>query len=75
MKMHELDNLFAGELVIYKNGGSCEIGKVKRVCDDGAFVWYHGGSTASKTPYQNIHKLVNRHCVIKTVLGGLENET
>ena len=32
-----------GEYIIYQNGDSFETGKIKRVCDDGAFVWYSGG--------------------------------
>lgn len=57
------------ELVIYKNGNSYEIGKIKRLMSDGAFVWYSDGDTAAKTPYDCLHKLVNRHSVT-TTLGG-----
>ena len=32
-----------GDLIIYVNGDRYEIGKVKRVCDDGCFVYYHSG--------------------------------
>jgi len=47
------------EIVLYQNGDSFEVGKIKRLCDDGAFVWYHSGDTAAKTPYENLHKLQN----------------
>lgn len=59
-----------GELIIYRNGESYEIGKIKRVCSDGAFVWYHDGDTAAKTPFDCMHKLVNAYTVTKTTLGG-----
>lgn len=72
-KMRELDGenrqYEAGELVIYKNGDHCEIGKVKRVVADGVFVCYHEGSTASKTPFEHIYKLSNAHCVSDAALG------
>ena len=57
------------EHVLYQNGDSFEIGRVKRLCDDGAFVWYHEGETAAKTPYECLHPLVNRHCIVCTSLG------
>ncbi len=59
-----------GELIIYQNGDSFEIGKIKRLTPTGAFVFYHSGDTAAKTPYENIHKLVNAYTITDTVLGG-----
>ena len=59
-----------GELIIYRNGESYEIGKIKRITHDGAFVWYHDGCTAAKTPYDCMHKLVNAYTVKVTSLGG-----
>lgn len=59
-----------GELFVYKNGDRCEIGKVKRVCDDGAFCYYHEGDTASKTPFDCMFKLVNAYCIKEETLGG-----
>ena len=61
-------NFEQGELIIYKNGDRCEIGKIKRLCDDGAFVYYHSGDTAAKTPYDVMYKLANRKCVVATTL-------
>lgn len=58
-----------GELVVYRNGSTYEIGRVKRLCDDGAFVYYHQGDTAAKTPYDVMHKLVNKQCIVATALG------
>ena len=62
------------ELIIYQNGDSFEIGRIKRLCEDGAFVYYHEGDTASKTPYDHMHKLVNAYVVTETTLGGSDIE-
>lgn len=59
-----------GELIIYQNGDMFEIGKIKRVTSDGAFVWYHSGDTAAKTPFSCMHKITNAYCIIDTSLGG-----
>lgn len=45
-----------GGFIAYFNGGDdhvgpIEVGVVKRLCDDGAFVAYHVGDTVAKTPY------------------------
>lgn len=58
------------ELIIYQNGDRFEIGRIKRIVEDGAFVYYHSGDTASKTPFDCMHKLINNYCIIKTNLGG-----
>lgn len=60
-----------GEYIIYQNGDSFEIGKIKRIYDDGAFVWYSGGETAAKTPFDCMHKIINAYAIKETVLGGL----
>ena len=57
-----------GEYIIYQNGDRYEIGRVKRVCEDGAFVCYHEGETASKTPFDCMHKLTNSYCIKDTSL-------
>lgn len=59
-----------GELIIYENGDRFGIGKIKRVTSDGAFVWYHSGDTASKTPFSCMHKITNAYCIVDTLLGG-----
>lgn len=59
------------ELIIYQCGDRYEIGKIKRIVSDGAFVWYNTGCTASKTPFDKMHKLENAYCVTKTKLGEL----
>ena len=59
-----------GELIIYRNGDRYEIGKIKRLCDNGAFVWYHEGCTAAQTPYDCMHKLTNAYCITGNTLGG-----
>ena len=37
------------EYIIYQNGSRYEIGKVKRVTEDGAFVYYSSGTRTSLT--------------------------
>jgi hypothetical protein len=59
-----------GEYIIYINGNSIELGRIKRLTDDGAFVCYHSGETAAKTKYEDMHKLINKYCIIETNLGG-----
>ncbi|MDO5329037.1 MAG: hypothetical protein Q4E88_02900 [Coriobacteriia bacterium] len=62
-----------GEYFIYKNGDSYEIGKVKKVCEDGCFCYYHTGSTAAKTPFDCMHKLKNEYVLHDSIgLGGLQ---
>lgn len=64
------DKFEVGEYIIYVNGDRYQIGKIKRITDDGAFVWYHSGDTASKTPFHCMHKLENGYCIAETSLGG-----
>lgn len=59
-----------GEYVIYVNGDRYEIGKIKSLREDGAFVCYHEGETAAKTPYDHMHKLINGYCIKESTLGG-----
>lgn len=59
-----------GEYIVYRNNDQYEIGRIKKLCENGAFVCYHEGETAAKTPYDCMHKLLNRYVVIKTSLGG-----
>lgn len=59
-----------GDYIIYQNGDRYEIGKIKRIVDDGAFVWYHDGETASKTPFERMHKIANEYVIGETSLGG-----
>ena len=59
-----------GEYIVYVNGGSYEIGRVKSLRPDGAFVAYHEGETGAKTPYDLMHKIVNGYTIKETTLGG-----
>lgn len=61
-----------GEYIIYQNGDRFEIGKIKRLTGDGAFVWYHEGETASKTPFDHMHKIMNGYAIRVTYLGGAD---
>ena len=59
-----------GEYIIYQNGSRYEIGRIKRITEDGAFVYYSSGDTAAKTPFECMHKLVNRYVIGETSLRG-----
>ena len=59
-----------GDYIIYQNGDRYEIGKIKRITHDGAFVWYHDGETAAKTPFERMHKIANEFVIGETSLGG-----
>lgn len=65
-----MDEFKEGQYIIYKNGNSYEIGKIKRVVNDGAFVFYSGGDTASKTPFSCMHEIINDYAIGETNLGG-----
>ena len=70
-----MDEYKEGELIIYKNGDSYEIGKIKSLTPTGAFVWYSEGDTAAKTPYEAMHKLINAHAIKYTRLCVDSGET
>ena len=65
-----MDEFKIGEYIIYVNGDRYEIGRIKSLTENGAFVAYHSGETGAKTPYDMMHKLVNSYCIEKTSLGG-----
>ena len=65
-----MSNFKEGEYIIYRNGEQYEIGRIKRIADDGAFVWYSNGETAAKTPFDCMHKIVNGYTIKQTLLGG-----
>lgn len=68
----EHPEIVPGQYVLYRNGDRYELGRVKRVTDDGAFIWYSAGDTASKTPWDCIIALENARNIIDTDLGGME---
>lgn len=63
-----------GELFVYINGDSAEIGKVKRKNNtgDGYFCYYSSGETAANTPFDCMYKLINNYTIKGTTLGGEE---
>ncbi len=71
-----INNFKVGELVVFigKNPDgeiySVEIGKIKKISRDGAFVNYHTGETAAKTNYSDLYKLKNAYVIEKENLGG-----
>ena len=60
-----------GQYIIYHNGNHYELGRIKTLHPDGAFVAYHSGETGAKTPYDMMHPLVNAFVIEKTMLGGM----
>lgn len=64
-----MNNYSVGEYIIYQNGDKYELGRIKSLREDGAFVAYHEGEIGAKTPYSHMHKLINRYCIIDTSLG------
>ena len=65
-----MDEYSIGEYIIYRNGEKYELGRIKSLREDGAFVAYHEGETGALTPYSHMHKLINRYCIKDTTLGG-----
>lgn len=59
-----------GEYIVYVNGEQYELGRIKSLQDDGAFVAYHEGETGAKTPYDLMHKLINSYAIKESSLGG-----
>ena len=47
-----------------------EVGKIKRLCKDGAFVYYHTGDTAAKTNYCDLYKIRNAYAINNLGLGS-----
>lgn len=64
-----MNNFSEGEIVVYigkdpeGNIYTIEVGKIKRLCKDGAFVWYHTGDTAAKTRYEDLYKIKNEYAI------------
>lgn len=64
-----------GDLVAYvpkdANGNiyKCEIGKIKRIEDDGVFVHFHSGDTANKTNINDLIPIDNSVYIVPTLLG------
>lgn len=56
------------DYIVYVNGDIYEIGRIVSTHEDGAFVCYHEGETAAKTPYECMHRLTNGYVI--TSLGG-----
>ena len=59
-----------GQLIMYKNGDNVEIGKIKILFEDAAFVWYHVEETAARTRLEDMHPISNAYCIVETIFGG-----
>ena len=69
--MTDREKFYVGQYIVYVNGDHYELGRIKSLQDDGAFVAYNEGETGAKTPYHTMHPLVNAYAIEKTVLGGV----
>ena len=69
--MTDREKFHVGQYIIYVNGDHYELGRIKSLQDNGAFVAYHEGETGAKTPYDLMHPLVNAFVIEKTMLGWL----
>ena len=65
-----MDEYKVGQYIIYHNGDHYELGRIKTLHFDGAFVAYTSGETGAKTPYDMMHPLVNGFVIKETLLGG-----
>ena len=65
-----MNQFHEGEYIIYVNGDRYEIGRIKSLRPDGAFVAYHDGETGAKTPYDCMHTIQNEYTIKKTTRGG-----
>jgi len=65
-----MDEFREGQYIVYGNGDRFEIGRIKSLHADGAFVAYHEGETGAKTPYDCMHPIVNEYAIKETSLGG-----
>lgn len=68
--MSSAEEWTVGEYIVYVNGDKYELGRIKSLRDNGAFVAYHDGETGAKTPYSHMHKLINGYVIESTSLGG-----
>ena len=77
MQTNNLKQFKKNELVVFIDKSpdgeiySVEIGKIKGLCKDGAFVYYHTGDTAVKTNYKDLYKIKNAYAIDN--LGGNNN--
>lgn len=76
--MYSKKDFKEGELVAYIGIApdntiyDVEIGRIKRLSKDGAFVYYHTGDTAAKTNYKDLYKIKNEYAINN--LGGVASD-
>ena len=68
--MSKAEKFNVGQYIVYCNGDRFELGRIKALCDRGAFVAYHEGETGALTPYDLIHPLINEFAIKEKTLGG-----
>ena len=68
-------NYKIGQIVIYQNGNSFEVGKIEKMTGEaGAWVKYHTGETLALTPYECLHPIVNEYA-IESFVNDKEEKT
>jgi hypothetical protein len=65
-----MEKFKVGEYIVYVNGDIYELGRIKSIEGDGAFVAYHEGETGAYTSFDLMHKLINAYSIKETSLGG-----
>lgn len=64
-----MENFSEGEIVLFMGKDpegkiyTIELGKIKKLCKDGAFVWYNTRDTAAKTRYEDLYKIKNEYAI------------
>lgn len=69
-EVEQMNEWKVGEYIVYVNGDRYELGRIKSLREDGAFVAYHSGETGAKTSFSLMHKLSNAYAIKDTSLGG-----
>lgn len=65
-----MEKFHVGEYIMYVNGNTYQLGRIKSLRPDGAFVAYHEGETGAKTSFDRMHKIHNEYTIKDTTLGG-----
>lgn len=52
-----------GDLIVYIKPDGCEIGKIKKIRNHEAFIWFHTGDTAALTNLDDCIPIINDYCI------------
>lgn len=67
-----MKNFKAGDLIVQIKPEGCEIGKIKRIKEDGnyGFAWFHDGDTAALVNLDFVFPVLNDYCLEKILQKG-----